>query len=145
MDEIFKLHKFDIVQASFNVIDRRLLETGWLAKLKRMMWKSIVVHAFYRAFAYGQRKIPAKFYPWGVLFDEWHNWFLDNRSITKTEVCLAFVKSFQGIDRIIVGVDNKNQLENLVAGFAKNVSIDLLPNFSNNDLNLINPSKWNLI
>ena len=45
-------------------------------------------------------------------------------------------------DKIVVGVDNQNQLEHLVASFAKDVQIESLPNLSNNDMKLINPSNW---
>ena len=42
LEEILKKFKFDIVQAPLNILDRRLIEEGWLKKLKK---KKIEVHA----------------------------------------------------------------------------------------------------
>lgn len=143
LDEILKLYNFDIVQAPFNIVDQRLFNSGWLEKLKT---NNVEVHCrscFLQGLLLMDReKVPKKFRSWDSLFDKWHTWLLENGSVTRAEACLSFVKSFQGIDKIVVGVDNQNQLEHLVASFAKDVQIESLPNLSNNDMKLINPSNW---
>ena len=143
LDKILKLYNFDIVQAPFNLIDRRLIETGWLEKLNM---SNIEVHCrscFLQGLLLMDReKVPKKFSSWNILFDEWHSWLSENDSLTPAEVCLAFVNSFPGIDKIIVGVDSQNQLKHLVTSLAKDFQINSFPNLSNKDINLVNPSKW---
>ena len=42
LDKILKQFKFDLIQAPFNILDQRLIKTGWLKKFKE---KNVEVHA----------------------------------------------------------------------------------------------------
>ena len=89
-------------------------------------------------------KIPIKFKKWNILFQKWHS-FLDENKINALDACLASVLYNYNFNKIIIGIDNINQLEEI------SLSIQNLKNFkipeylSSNDLNLINPQNWHKI
>ena len=142
LDALFKSYHFDLVQAPFNLIDRRLCETGWLNRLKE---SDIEVHTR-SSFLQGlllmdQRNIPLSFSKWNSLWGQWHYWLRSNQK-KALEVALGFPLSFPEIDRIIVGIDSKNQLDEVLAVSGSGL-VDSFPDIQCNDDMLINPSFWN--
>lgn len=134
-------YPIDLVQAPFNLVDRRLHTTGWLKRLKD---DGVEIHTR-SVFLQGlllmpQSAIPAKFAPWAELWDKWHNW-LARHSVTAVQACLAYPLAFPEIDRVVVGADSKIQLEQLI-GAALSVVPDDLPDLCCEDENLVNPARW---
>lgn len=134
-------HKFDLVQAPFNLIDRRLYSTDWLRRLKD---DGVEVHTR-SAFLQGlllmnQIERPVKFSPWNSLWQTWHRW-LTQTNVSPVHACLRYPLSFPEIDRVIVGVDDFNQLSEIV-GAVNGFGTDELPDLQCDDENLINPSNW---
>lgn len=132
---------FDLVQAPFNLVDRRLSSTGWLRRLKD---ESVEVHTR-SAFLQGlllmsQIDRPVKFSPWESLWQRWHRWLAEH-DVSAVQACLGFPLSFPEIDRVIVGADDLNQLAQIV-GAANSHLIGDLPDLQCDDENLINPSNW---
>lgn len=137
-------YKVDLVQAPFNVFDRRFSTSGWLDRLKG---KGVEVHtrsAFLQGLLLMPRTaIPPKFSIWNSLWATWHDW-LDNVDIPATQACLGFVQGFSGIDKIVVGVDSLRQFEQIIEA-AQSTTDLIFPEFSCIDERLINPSNWNLL
>ena len=132
---------FDLVQAPFNIFDRRLSDSGWLYRLKVMDVEVHVRSAFLQGLLLIPRnKVPEKFVPWNELFNSWHEW-LSYNSVSAIQVCLAYALSFPEIDRVIVGVDSVKQLQQII-----NVTEIIVPNgfpdLHCEDENLINPACW---
>jgi aryl-alcohol dehydrogenase-like predicted oxidoreductase len=143
LEYFYNFYDFDIVQTPFNLIDRRLISSGWLEKLKA---KNVEVHCR-SCFLQGllvmpKSEIPRKFDHWDDLFSKWHDWLLNNNNISAAEVCIAFVNSFYDIDKIVVGIDSQIQLEHLVTSLTRNIKIDTFPDISSDDKFLINPPMW---
>jgi aryl-alcohol dehydrogenase-like predicted oxidoreductase len=133
--------RFDLVQAPFNLVDRRLYSTGWLQRLKD---DNVEVHTR-STFLQGlllmmQADIPAKFSPWGGLWQKWHRW-LEDQDASAVQACLAFPLSFLEIDRVVVGADSVWQLAQIVSA-ANSQRISDLPDLQCKDEKLINPAKW---
>ena len=130
---------FDIVQAPFNLLDRRLETSGWLERLKA---RGVEVHtrsAFLQGLLLMPRaKVSAKFTPWRGLFDQWHDW-LCATAVAPLAACLRFVLSHPGIDRAVVGSDGPLQLRQIVEAAA---SADLWPDIVSDDERLLNPARW---
>lgn len=133
--------RFDLVQAPFNVVDRRLFSTGWMQRLKD---SGVEIHTR-SAFLQGlllmkQSAIPPKFLPWNGILRKWHHWLNEN-NISALQASLAFTLSFTQIDRVVVGVDSLSQLLQILSSEndSKNTEI---PNFVSEDENLINPANW---
>ncbi len=132
---------FDLVQAPFNLVDRRFYSTDWMQRLKD---NDVEIHTR-SAFLQGlllmnQSDIPSKFAPWGGLWNSWHEWLLEQNG-SALHACLAFSLSFPEIDRVIVGADTVSQLEQIVSAVNDHPKYDL-PNIQCDDENLINPARW---
>lgn len=141
LDAILSKFDLDIIQAPFNLVDHRLLMTGWLDRLKKYDIEIHTRSSFLQGLLLMPReKIPKQFSRWNSLWDYWSDW-LQERNIMPAKVCIDFVQSFEQIDRIIVGVDNLAQLNQLVALSIEPLSLDF-PIMISNDENLINPVNW---
>lgn len=144
LESLMPLGRWDLVQAPFNLIDRRLQTSGWLQRLKQDGTEIHTRSAFLQGLLLMPRSaIPSKFAPWTELWDKWHNW-LACHSVTAVQACLAYPLAFAEVDRVVVGADNKSQLEQLI-GAALSVAPDALPDLGCDDENLINPARWSQI
>ena len=133
----------DIVQLPINIINQEILHSGFLQELKS---KNIEIHAR-SCFLQGLllmdfNDIPLKFKKWSNIFLDWRDW-LDENNINAVQGCLSFINSIDGIDKVVVGVENVNQLKELVDYSNTTKGIKTFPNLSCNDVNLIDPSNWN--
>lgn len=139
---IFRLYVFDIVQAPFNPIDRRLVSSGWLQNLST---QGVEIHCrscFLQGLLLMPRaEIPRKFEVWSSIWDEWHHW-LEFNSISAIEACLSFIGSYEKISHAVVGVDNLDHLKEIVSAYIRPIKVDIFPELSGSDDVLINPSKW---
>lgn len=134
-------YRFDLVQAPFNLVDRRLQASGWMNRLKD---EGVEIHTR-SAFLQGlllvpPDSIPDKFSPWADLWKKWHAW-LAHGTISAVQACLAFPLSFPGIDRVVVGADSVNQLEQIIDAAGRTVPLEL-PDLHCDAENLINPARW---
>ncbi len=135
---------FDLVQAPFNLIDRRIYLSGWLQRLKDSGVEIHTRSAFLQGLLLMTRNnIPKKFSPWDDLWDKWFRWQLEH-NISASQACLAFPLSFQQIDRVVVGAESVNQLEQIVSN--ANVHLkNMAPFLQCDDEKLINPSIWDAL
>ena len=144
LDALTRRHRFDLVQAPFNLIDRRLFTSGWLQRLKQDGTEIHTRSAFLQGLLLMPRsEIPSKFATWTELWDKWHKW-LACHSVTAVQACLAYPLTFAEVDRVVVGADSKSQLEQLI-GAALTIAPDALPDLCCHDENLINPARWSQI
>jgi aryl-alcohol dehydrogenase-like predicted oxidoreductase len=77
-----------IVQAPLNLVDRRLVTSGWL---KRLTDNGIEVHTR-SAFLQGllvmpQKSIPNEFSAWNSIWVKWYDW-LDKMNISAVQACI---------------------------------------------------------
>ena len=140
-EKLFALYNFDIVQCPFNLVDRGLVTSGWLSKLKM---SEVEVHSrscFLQGLLIMSRdKIPEKFQEWNSLWSTWHNW-LDDQAKSPMEACMSYVLSFSEIDKVVVGVDSKQHLEQIV-DVTVSSNICSFPQICSENTNLINPANW---
>lgn len=141
-EQVMKLTRIDIVQAPLNIVDRRLEVSGWLSKLHS---EEIEIHTR-SVFLQGLllmpiNKIPKNLNKWYKVWEKW-SIELKKNELSAAEVCLLYPLSLPEIDRVIVGVDNSYQLNELIkASKSQKSKIDF--SFMNsNDQMLINPSNW---
>jgi aryl-alcohol dehydrogenase-like predicted oxidoreductase len=138
IDHIFQI---ELVQAPFNLLDRRLLTSGWLGHLKE---RDIEVHTR-SAFLQGlllmpMASIPSGFEQWAELLQTWHQWLAKN-DISALQACLSFSLSHPEINRVVVGADSVVHLKQIIAAVSRDIELEL-PNLNCEDLNLIDPSYW---
>ena len=132
---------FDLVQAPFNIIDRRLHTSGWLVRLYQL---GIEVHTR-SVFLQGLLLMecatrPEFFRRWQLLWDHWCDWLAD-QSVTPVQACLGFVLLQPEISRVVIGLDSLIQLQGILADV--DTPLVMPPDtLMCEDINLINPSRW---
>lgn len=114
LEVFFGLHRFDIVQAPFSILDQRLQTSGWLAKLHAM---GVEVHTR-SAFLQGlllmdAAQRPAKFGRWKAVWRCWDDW-LAKHGLTPLQACLRYPLSLPHIDKVLIGVDNSLHLRQIL-------------------------------
>lgn len=141
LDKYFFKFKPDLVQGPLNIFDQRMLRSGWI---KRLNNKSVEFHArsiFLQGLLLKKSKlIPKKFQKFYRIFDEYHSWLRKN-NINSFEACLSFVFSIKIVDKIILGIDSVDQLNQIINTklIKKKLNFKQLNCFNNK---LINPSTW---
>lgn len=141
LDSLPQRYKLDLVQAPFNVVDRRLSVSGWL---DRLHVAGVEVHTR-SAFLQGLllmdvAKRPAGFSRWQPLWDGWHR-FLAEHDLTALQACLSFALSHPQIDRVVIGVLSAQQLHEILESVKATLVVPS-KDFMSDDLDLINPSSW---
>ena len=139
LEAVIKAYSMDLVQAPFNLVDRRLQTSGWLRRLKDM---GAEVHAR-SPFLQGlllMPEVPATFTRWAHIWDKWHSWCAEHQ-ISPVRASLAFPLGFQEIDRVVVGADGERQLREILEAVSSPLP-DNLPDLSCDDVDLVNPSHW---
>ena len=141
LDKILKKFKFNLIQAPFNILDQRLVEKGWLKKLKK---RKIEVHAR-SIFLQGilllkHNQLPKKLIKLSKKLVMWENWLKKNK-FSSLQVCLSFVLNQRQLDGIVVGYNNTNQLNQILK--LKQIKNNFsLPNLNIKDKKLIDPREW---
>ncbi len=141
LDAICGRFPIDLVQAPFNIIDRRLIDTGWLSRLAERGIELHVRSIFLQGLLLmSMDNRPAKFAQWSHLWSEWHAWLKDE-NLTPLQACLRYTLSFPEISRVIVGVDNQKQLKEIIDS-ANGDSLHVPEIFKMDNPELINPALW---
>ena len=143
LTQLTKNMDLDIVQAPLNIFDRRIVDSGWLEKLKSQDIEVVARSVFLQGLLLMESEDrPAFFRKWKKNFDLYDKWLIKN-SISRVEACLQFVFSFSEIDRIIIGIDGTSQLVE-ISSFFKPIYLDCPKNLSSNDQQLIDPNNWKI-
>lgn len=141
LEKTFNDFRPEIIQAPYNVFDRKLDTTGWLERLKQ---ENVEVHTrsvFLQGLLLLKKEEQISNFPeWKTLFSQFESWALSQKISTK-ETALRFVLNNQKIDQIVVGIDNPTQLEEIITIAAKK-PIEVPIELQSEDELLTNPSKW---
>jgi len=141
---LFSTMHFDLVQAPLNILDRRLVESGWTQRLNAQGVELHVRSAFLQGLLLmpaGRR--PEKFRRWQWMWAEWDHWLCET-GLTPLQACLRYSLSVDEVDRVIVGVDSAAQLREILA--AASGTLNSPPSWPQVcDIDLINPARWNLL
>ena len=139
---IYPMLRPDIVQAPLNLLDRRLVDSGWLQRLGDY---GVEVHTR-SSFLQGlllMPQVPARFAQWSPIWSRWREW-LDANKVQPTAACLAYPLSLPQVANVVIGVDSPGQFAELLAVRRALPPADELPDISCIDERLINPSNWNM-
>ncbi|CAA6604923.1 Aldo/keto reductase family protein [Rhodospirillaceae bacterium LM-1] len=144
IDSVLKIFTPDIVQLPVNLADRRLIESGHLAKLKE---QGVEIHArslfLQGALLMSPDRLPTHFQDGKPLFQ----FLCDSarkRGLTMLEACLAFGFSQSLLDCLVLGVNSHTEFKEYLAAARRmaNMRIDFeLPVFEER---FINPASWNI-
>ena len=142
--QIIDSFDIDIIQLPMNILDSRLIDNGLLNKIYS---KGIEIHTR-SVFLQGLLlmdldKRPKYFERWSSLWKFWHEWLADNK-LSPLEASIRYMISKPEISRVLVGVDNKNQLQNIINAVDGNLP-PIPDELSTNDPDLLNPGNWKVL
>jgi aryl-alcohol dehydrogenase-like predicted oxidoreductase len=138
---IWKFWKPDLIQAPFNPLDNRILDSGWINILKKFKVKIFVRSIFLQGLLINEKSSFVINKNSNILLKKFRNWCYKN-NVSLLQACVHFIKQFKKIDYLVVGFDNYNQLKEIIDVFKKK-QIIIPKKFSTNKINLIDPRKWN--
>lgn len=144
LDALCSRYQFDLVQAPFNIIDRRLIDTGWLSQLADQGTELHVRSVFLQGLLlFKPVDRLQKFTRWSALWAKWDAW-LKEVGLTPLVACICFVLSFQHISKVIIGVDSLSQLSEILQAAER--SMPYIPGeLKSSDQDLLNPARWHLL
>lgn len=133
----------DIVQLPINVFDQRLLADGTLQYLSM---NCVEIHAR-SVFLQGlllmnSQDIPQYFSPWMQHIYRWHQ-YCSKHEVSPEIAALAWVNNIAEISYSLVGIQNANQLSQLISP-TRDIYLFDVNSLAINDEYLINPSLWDL-
>ena len=141
LDILCNRYQLDLVQAPFNIMDQRLIATGWLSRLAGQGTELHVRSVFLQGLLLIKPNDRLrKFDRWGTLWSKWDEW-LEYTGMTPLQACLRYVLSFSQISKVIVGVNNSLQLKEILMS-AAGPSPQIPDELRTSDLELVNPANW---
>ena len=133
----------DILQFPINIYDQRMLEKGFLNKLRK---KNIILMAR-SCFLQGVLLKEQSFFRNKFFFDN-HKKFVSwckKKNLTQLDACISFIRSIKNINLLTFGFDDAKQLNEILLSSKKRVKISFseFKMFSiSKKLNFIDPRLW---
>ena len=139
LNRLVNSYDLDVVQCPYNILDKRILTTGWFDKLKKIdieiYARSIFLQGLLVNKAIYKKKI---FKKWKKKISMWFQ-SLENNNISPIDYCLSDIL-VNDFDKIIIGINNFDSLKEII-NFRK-VDINKMSHLKINDYKLIDPRKW---
>ncbi len=141
LDQLWSYFKPDIIQAPYNIFDRRMVTSGWFKRLQNAGVKTYGRSVFLQGLLlFNPENRPKPFNQWANHWQLWDRWLKQNQ-LTPLQAALAFAVADSHVNKVIVGVDHCVQLKEILN--AANTAIKDFPEeLSITDAKLINPSNW---
>lgn len=142
LDKYYRFLKPEIIQIPVNLFDQRLLKSKWLKILNK---NKVEIHAR-SIFLQGvllKSDLPIKVSA-GINkhWYKWKKWLIKNK-IKSFDACMQFISQQKQIDKFVFGVDNLDQLKQVL-----HYKVKKQLNFSNLSLNsekILHPQNWRKI
>lgn len=143
-ERLSKEMKPDIIQLPLNVFDQRALSFGTINNLKEQGVEVHVRSIFLQGLLLMKpEKVDEYFEPWLNKLKHWHQ-YCKKKGLTPLEASLKYVFMESNIDKYIIGIANKLQLEEITKKIGSLKKDVYLKQFSSREEKLINPFKWRL-
>ena len=104
---VLKYDNLDVIQLPVSIIDQRLVKNNFLKKIKK---KGIEIHArsiFFKGVIFKKKE----FFKKNKIYYRLIESFEKNYKYTPSQICLNWINNQKYIDKIILGIDNLNQLK----------------------------------
>lgn len=131
----------DLVQAPFNVLDRRMLTSGWCDRLQA---EGVEFHAR-SVFLQGLLLVPPaerpqRFQAWHRLLSAYDEW-VSASGLSRVRAALGAAIALPGIDQIVVGAQSSAQLAEIIDA-SEGAAVQPPAELASHDADLIDPSRW---
>ena len=143
LDALWDSFQTDIIQMPYNLLDQRFMISGWMKKMNDAGVEIHVRSIFLQGLLLMSKSDrPEKFNHWKEIWEVLDAWLLEY-DITAVEAAIGFAMDNPYIDKIVVGVDNIQQLEEILSITLKSKVVHPPKSLNISDVRLINPSQWN--
>jgi len=143
IDRVLESHLIDLVQLPVNILDQRLVKNGRLSRLKE---RGVEIHAR-SVFLQGLllmdlESVPSWFDPIRETLKGVHA-EAHQRELTPLQLALGFLEGLDEIDQIVVGVNTKEQLREVIdAAERVQVNPSEFSELAIDDSCFVNPLNW---
>jgi aryl-alcohol dehydrogenase-like predicted oxidoreductase len=139
LDKIVSNYNFDVIQCPYNILDKRILTTGWFEKLKGLGIEIHIRSIFLQGLLVNKTVYNKNYFKnWKNFFFEWFK-NLENNNITPIDYCLSDLLNYD-FDKIIIGINNSKNLKEIIN--FKTIDKNKMINFKISDTKLIDPRNW---
>ena len=140
-EKINKNFRIDMIQIPLNILDRRIN----LKKISKIAKKEKIELHVRSIFLQGillkeKNQIPSYFNKWSKILSKWNKWCLDNK-LSKLQACINFIFNNEIADKIIIGIRNSKEFEEIIKCVERK-SKKYPKNIFSKDLGLIDPRRW---
>lgn len=141
IEQLFERYSLELVQLPLNVFDQRLVASGTLSELAR---KGVAIHVR-SVFLQGlllqsPGQWPGRFTTCQPIVRRYHE-HLEQLGVSPLAAALEFAIRQPGVEAVLIGVENQQQLEDCLAADTTPQTLNL-QEFACEDLNLIDPRRW---
>ena len=139
LDYIISNYNIDIVQCPYNILDNRILITGWFDKLKKIGIETHIRSIFLQGLLVNKNVYKKKFFKkW---YNSLHQWFslIKENNISPIDYCLSDILKYD-FDRVIIGLNSYDNFKEILN--FKRINIHDKLNIKINDMKLIDPRNW---
>ena len=138
----------DIIQCPLNILDTRLYRNGILDKMKANGLEIHVRSVFLQGMFYLPDKILQQSFSDVLPTIRKLRTIAQNADLTLAELSLMWVCSLEQVDKVIIGVDNVEQLMDHIKTLNKNINTAIFEealSIKYENENILNPSLWETI
>lgn len=143
IDTILERYPIDLIQLPLNILDQRILKSGHLDLLRQ---NNIEIHArsvfMQGLLLFRDSGLPDYFSSLKPLFGNLRR-DAENFGLDMVQVALSFVQMLPQVNAIVTGVDNVEQLEQIINQWRYEECLEFdYSNYAVEDAELLNPSRW---
>lgn len=141
LDRLLEALQVDLVQAPLNLLDQRFFSTGWLERLKTAGVEFHARSVFLQGLLLTDpRNLPSSFLKHRKTFERVAEW-RKAKNLAPVDAALSFVLGLPQVDHVVVGVDNVEQLLEIVNAAECTQGIDPA-GLAATELSIIDPRFW---
>lgn len=114
LPKLLNRYRLDLIQAPLNILDRRMIDSGWTTKLDELGIELHTRSCFLQGLLLMHRDSrPKKFHRWQAVWDQFDEWLL-RKGLSPLQACLQYVLSIPEVSKVVVGVDSLTQLREIL-------------------------------
>lgn len=113
LNKFYKKYKPDVIQAPYNVLDRRIENTGWLKKLNKEKVEVFGRSIFLQGLLISNYQFQKENFPRSnKIWSKWNS--INNNNKNSLRLCLNYVMHKKNISKFIVGVNSAKELMQII-------------------------------
>ena len=139
LDYLTSNYDLDVVQCPYNILDKRILNTGWFYSLRKFGIEVHVRSVFLQGLLVNKSIHKRKYFKkWQKQISQWYAW-LENNKVSPIDYCLNDILN-SDFDKIVIGINSSDNLKEIIN--FKKINKNKILNFKIDDINLIDPRRW---